>query len=415
MKLKNKTLLKKMSLVITPLALLAMAPAAYSADSFTEAVTGGKVTANLQYRYENVNQKNNLKTANASTIRLRLGYETAEFMGFGAKVEMEHISANNAYNSTINGRTNYSVVADPKVTEINQAYFSYSGLPQTKLKLGRQVITYDNHRWIGNVVWRQNWQTYDGYTAVNQTLPDTTISAAYLTNVNRVFGDDNPSGNHHMQSPLINVNYSGLGFADITAYGYFLDYDSSAAGFGLANSTKTLGIRLKGDAPIGGYKVLYTAEYATQSDYKNNPNNYRADYYLLEGGVDVNVATFKVGYELLGSDNGRSVQTPLATLFAHNGWADQFLVTPGKGLQDIYVSARTELYGVVLGADYHDFRADSGNSKYGTEIDLIAEKAFNKTYSIGTRAAFFNAKSSYTASSGTPDVDKFWLYGSMNF
>ena len=48
MKLKNKTLLKKMSLVITPLALLAMAPAAYSADSFTEAVTGGKVTANLQ-------------------------------------------------------------------------------------------------------------------------------------------------------------------------------------------------------------------------------------------------------------------------------------------------------------------------------------------------------------------------------
>lgn len=178
-----------MSLVITPLALLALAPAAYSANSFTEAITGGKVSANLQYRYENVNQDNALKTANASTARLRLGYETAEFMGFGAFVEMEHITGNSAYNSTTNGKTQYSIVADPEVTEINQAYISYSGVPQTKLKLGRQVIIYDNHRWIGNVVWRQNWQTYDGYTAVNQTLPDTTISAAYVTNVNRVFSD----------------------------------------------------------------------------------------------------------------------------------------------------------------------------------------------------------------------------------
>ena len=86
MKLKNRTLLQQMSLVITPLALLALAPAAYSANSFTEAITGGKVSANLQYRYENVNQDNALKTANASTAGLLLGYETAEFKGFGAYV-----------------------------------------------------------------------------------------------------------------------------------------------------------------------------------------------------------------------------------------------------------------------------------------------------------------------------------------
>ncbi|MFZ1547935.1 MAG: alginate export family protein [Candidatus Nitrotoga sp.] len=417
MKLNNRTLLQQMSLVISPLALLALAPAAYSADSFTDAVTGGKVSANLQYRYENVNQDNALRTAHASTARLRLGYETAEFMGFGAMVQIEHITGNSAYNSTTNGKTQYSVVADPEGTEINQAYISYSGVPQTKLKLGRQVITYDNHRWVGNVVWRQNWQTYDGYTAVNQSLPNTTISAAYVTNVNRVFSDANPTqGNHHMQSPLINVKYSGLGFADVVGYGYFLDYDSSAAAFGLNNSTQTVGLRLTGHAPMAGNNLLYTAEYATQSDYKSNPNNYRVHYSLLEGGADIKVATFKVGYEVLSSNGRQSLSTPLATLFAHNGWADQFLVTPTKGLQDVYVSARTNLAGmvsgVVLGADYHDFRADSGSQKYATEIDLIAEKAIDKTYSVGTRAAFFNAKSSYTAA---VDVNKFWLYGSMNF
>ena len=222
MKLKNRTLFQQMSLVFTPLALLALAPQAYSADyadyaagtgvatntnvgglytpaqkaaaTFTEALTGGKTTANIQYRYENVGQPNpttgaGLKDARASTVRLRLGYETAEYMGFGGLVQIEHISANDAYNSRVNGRTDYSIVQDPKGTEINQAYLSYSGIPQTRVKFGRQLIRLDNDRWVGNVVWRQNHQTYDGVTAVNQSLPDTTITAAFITNANRVFTD----------------------------------------------------------------------------------------------------------------------------------------------------------------------------------------------------------------------------------
>ncbi|MDP1678734.1 MAG: alginate export family protein [Candidatus Nitrotoga sp.] len=424
MKLKNRTLFQQMSLVITPLALLALAPEAYSENTLTEAITGGKVTANLQYRYENVDQPTSgLKEAHASTLRLRLGYETAEYMGFGGMVQIEHISANDAYNSRVNGRTNYSVVADANVTELNQAYLSYSGIPQTKLKLGRQVITLDNHRWIGNVVWRQNWQTYDGYTAVNKSLPDTTITAGYITNVNRVFSDasiDNGTGaflgNHHMRSPLLNVKYTGLGFAEVVGYGYFLDYDPSARAFGLNNSTRTVGVRFKGDAPMGGNKILYAAEYASQSDYKDNPNDYRVHYTLLEGGVDVKVATFKVGYELLSGNGKQSLSTPLATLFAFNGWADVFLVTPRTGLRDVYVTARTTLAGVVLGADYHDFRADHGGGKFGTEVDLIAEKAIDKTYTVGTRAAFFNTER--TGNLDCPaciDTDKLWVYGSMNF
>ena len=430
MKLKNRTLFQQMSLVITPLALLALAPEAYSADSFTEAITGGKVSANLQYRYENVDQPRpisgaRLKEANASTLRLRLGYETAEYMGFGGMVQIEHISANNGYNSKVNGRTDYSVVADAKVTELNQAYLSYSGVPQTKLKFGRQLIRYDNDRWIGNVDWRQNWQTYDGFSAVNKSLPDTTISAALITNVNRVFSDasiDNGTGsflgNHHMRSPIFNVNYKGLGFAEVSGYGYFLDYDPSALAFGRANSTKTIGGRIKGDAPImSDYKLLYTAEYARQSDYKDNPINFTAHYTLLEGGVDVKVATFKLGYELLSSNGKQSLSTPLATLFAFNGWADVFLVTPKNGLRDIYVNARTTVAGIVLGVDYHDFKADHGGNKYGREYDLIATKAINKTYSVGSRYAHFKADSAvdHVNCPACIDTNKFWVYGAMNF
>ena len=453
MKLKNRTLAQQMSLVFTPLALLALATEAYSADyadyaaggsnvgglytpapkpaadTLTGALTGGTVTANLQARYENVDQPHpasgaRLKEASAGTLRLRLGYETAEYMGFGGLVQIEHISANDAYNSRVNGRTNYSVVADANVTELNQAYLSYSGIPQTRLKFGRQLIRLDNDRWIGNVVWRQNHQTYDGFTAVNKSLPDTTITAGMITNVNRVFSDgsiDNGTGsflgNHHMRSPIFNVNYKASRFAELVGYGYFLDYDSSAKAFGLANSTKTIGGKIKGDAPMGGYKLLYAAEYARQTDYKDNPINFTAHYTMLEGGVDVDVAQFKLGYELLSGNGKQSLSTPLATLFAFNGWADVFLVTPKNGLRDVYVNARTTVAGVVLGADYHDFRADHGGNKYGTEWDLIATKQINKTYSVGSRYARFRADNAvdHVNCAACIDTSKFWVYGSMNF
>ena len=455
MKLKNRTLFQQMSLVFTPLALLALAPQAYSADyadyaaggsnvgglyapaqkaaaTFTEAVTGGQTTANIQYRYEGVDQPApttgaKLNNAKASTIRLRLGYETAEYMGFGGLVQIEHISANNGYNSKVNGRTDYSVVADAKVTELNQAYLSYSGIPQTRVKFGRQLIRLDNDRWVGNVVWRQNQQTYDGVTAVNKSLPDTTLTAAFITNVNRVFSDASINnttgttgsflGNHHMRSTLLNANYKGLGFAELVGYGYFLDYDPSAQIFGQRNSTKTIGARIKGDAPMGDYKLLYAAEYAKQSDYKDNPIDFTAHYTLLEGGVDVKVAQFKLGYELLSGNGIQSLSTPLATLFAFNGWADVFLVTPKNGLRDIYANARTTVAGIVIGADYHDFRADQGGNKYGTEWDLIATKQINKTYSVGSRYARFRADNAvdHVNCSTCFDTSKFWVYGAMNF
>lgn len=430
MKFRSRTLFQKISVLFAPLAFAALGPEAHAADTITEALTGGKVSANLQYRYENVDQPTSgLKAAEASTFRLRLGYETAEYKGFGAMVQIESVAGNHSYNSRTNGQTSYSVVGDPKGTEINQAYLSYSGLPQSKLKYGRQLIRYDNDRWIGNVDWRQNWQTYDGFTAVNQSLPDTTVSLAYIYNANRVFTNssiDNGTGalmgDHKMSSPLVNIKYSGFKLAEIVGYGYFLDYDASAKAFGKTNSTRTLGLRGKGEAPIGegGTKLLYAAEYADQSDYGDNAANYNVHYALAEGGVGFKVAdlptSFKVGYELLGSNGQQSLSTPLATLFAFNGWADVFLVTPKKGLQDVYGTVTTTVSGIVLRADYHDFQADFGGGSYGTEWDLMAAKQFDKTWSVGARAAFFRSDNNKNPDcAACIDTDKLWLYGAMNF
>lgn len=415
------------------LSALLLASGAFAADTVTEGLTGGKVSANVQYRYEGVsNAAATSNSANAHTVRARLGYETATFNGFGAMLEAESVHAlgNKKYDSKASGQTGngYAVVADPEATEINQAYLNYSGLPGTVVKLGRQRIILDNARFVGNVGWRQNEQTFDAFSVINKSLPDTTITAAYVTNVNRIFSDNSAAttgafaGNHKMSSKLLNASYKGWSPASITAYAYLLDYDTTTA-FN-ANSTNTYGVRLNGSAPIGGNKLLYTAEYAQQSDGSNNTVDFKANYTLLEGGIDLTgVAVFKLGYEALGTDTGaitkttgvaanKSFSTPLATLHAFNGWADMFLVTPTNGLKDIYVSANTKLTGVNLGAVYHDYRAVTGSPiDLGNEIDLVASYAFDKNYTVGLKYADYSAGdvASYV------DTTKTWLWGEFKF
>jgi Alginate export len=445
MKLKNKTLLCKMSLALAPVALLMAAPAAYSADSIADAIAGGKTSANLQYRYENVETPNTTAgTAKANTLRLRLGYETAEYQNVGAMFQVQHTVANHQFNDTTSGNRNSNTlnkVADPAGTSVVQSYLSYSGLSDSKVKVGRQVIRYDNDRWVGNVDWRQNWQSFDATSIENKSFADTTIRAAYVTNVNRPNGDTGvngagtPNGNTHMKSTFLNVNNNSLGFANLVAYNYRLDYNgvtngspawfssspTAAYNFG---STQTTGAKIQGDSTLVGTKFSWKGEYANQKGIKTNAASFSSNYTNLEASAEMSLGKGTVGYEVLGSNKGYAVQTPLATLFAFNGWADMFTTTPTNGLQDLYGKFRSTAYGVTYGGDYHAFQADQGGVRYGRELDLIAEKQIDKTYSVGTRAARFKADSQATGATGAAvsagtvtltDTNKLWVYGSMAF
>lgn len=413
---------------IAALAALLITPSVWAADTLTDALTGGKASGNLQLRYEGVTQNNALQNADAITARLRLGYETGTFNGFGAMVEAETLTAlgNKKYNSTAAGNpglVTHSTVADPEATEINQAYLSYSGIANTTVKWGRQRLILDNARFVGNVGWRQNEQTFDAFTLVNKSLPDTTITAGYITNVNRVFSDNSAAttgaaaGNHKMQSTILNANYKGWSFAEIVGYAYMLDYDTTTAF--TANSSDTYGLRLKGSSPMGGNKVLYTAELAEQRSAHGNATNYKTNYTLLEAGIDMtNIAVFKLGYEVLGSDTGAAntqFKTPLATLHAFNGWADTFLATPNNGLKDTYVSANTKLAGIALGAVYHDYGADVTTAtinNLGSEWNLVATYKYDKNYTVGLKYADYSAGD---VAAGYVDTKKTWLWGAFSF
>jgi hypothetical protein len=286
---------------------------------------------------------------------------------------------------------NRPVVADGETTELNQAWLSYSNW-QSTVKGGRQRLVLDNHRFIGDVGWRQNQQTFDAVTLSSSPVTDLGLLYGYAWEVNRVFGDvpelSAPFGDFESDSHFINLSYTGCPYARFVAYAYLLDLENQA---GHANSSATYGISFNGAYAFNAdreSRLNYRAEYAHQSDYADQPADYSTHYFLAELSGDYDRFTFGGGYELLASGRNRAepgtrvgFKTPLATLHAFNGWADVFLATPDDGLQDVYAFSGLRLPGdISLRVIYHKYYSERGNADLGYEIDVVASRAFGRHF-----------------------------------
>lgn len=376
-------------------------------DKVYKAISEGKVFGNFNLRYEGVDQDNALDDASALTLRTRLGYSSASLSGFSFTVEMEdnrivlgegdYASPPNGYNTGI-----YSVIADPEHTELDQGFIQYKADSVT-VKLGRQVITHDGHRFVGHVGWRQDRQTFDGARVIFSPNKNVKLDYSYMDQRNRIFAED---ADIDSKDHLFNASYK-TSMGTLAAYGYLLEVDNNTD-----NALDTFGVRFSGNKTVEGSKWLYHVEFASQSNEVNG-QEFDTDYLFLEGGAVFNGITAKVGYEVLGSDDGQmGFQTPLATLHKFNGWSDQFLATPGQGLEDLYVSLGGKVAGGSWLAVYHDFSADEPRGSVddlGSEINLQYVKAINKHYKLGVKYA------SYSSESGRVDADKLWLWLNVGF
>ncbi len=374
--------------------------AVHAESAVTKALVEGTGSASLRYRYEIVDQEGITEKAEASTVRTRIGYQTGEVADFSAYVEFEDVSVvgSERFNSSANGLTAYPFVVDVESTEVNQGFVRYQPNGGTTVTAGRQRIIFDNARFVGNVGWRQNEQTFDALMVVNKSLPDTEVKYTYLGGVNNI-----KAQHIGISGQLLNISYSGLSAGKLTAYGYMFDYKNSIA------DSQTLGLRFSGKQPAGDLKLHYTAEFAMQNDFADAPATVDADYTLLEAGVTVVGITTKLGYEVLGGDGIYGFATPLATGHAFNGWADKFLNTPAAGLQDAYLSVEGQVAGVKLLAVYHEYSADEGSADYGSEVNLLVAKKLSKHYAVGVKYA------GYDAGTISVDTDKLWMWAQASF
>lgn len=356
------------------------APTRYQAPH--TGLLNGKLWTDTRYRYEYVDQENLPKDARASTVRNKTGVESGFFHGFRAGVEGEFVLnlGPEEFNNTINGKTQYPIVADVESAEIDQAYLESHNIPGVALLGGRYLENLDNLRYVGSVAWRQNDQTFDGAKATITALPGWTFLYAYIGNVNRILSDSSPVGNIHSNVHLMHAESKALSIGKLTAYTYLMDlYDLDQF------SNASFGGFLKGKQKLTeSLDYHYRFEYAHQTSYANAPVGYDADYVRIEQGLSRGGLTGTLIYELLGSDSGLAAfQTPLATGHIFNGFADVFLVIPPAGLQDFYAEAKYKVPagsggpfgyfgGLVLIAQYHEFRSAAQDLDYGSEFDFYA-------------------------------------------
>jgi hypothetical protein len=367
----------------------------------------------VRYRFEYVDQDATPKNAKANTIRTRAGIETGRFFGFGVGFDFEWIEAigNTKFNNTINGKTQYPVVADPDDEQVNQLFIvSENTIPNTAFKLGRQRIIWDDARFIGNVGFRQNEQTFDAFRGTISAIPDTTLEYLYLDEVHRINGTDSPAGDFGLESHGFRGQYTGFDALTITPFALLLDYDSaSQAGL----DSQSFGVLLNGSHALSeDWTLLYSGSVAYQDDYADNPDNFGLWHYRIEPGIAYSGMKLKVGYEVLEGDGTNAFQTPLATLHKFNGFTDQFLTTPVDGLEDLYLSVNVPvpaegwLSNLTFKAGYHEFWAENGGTHYGSEWDLGVFKKIATdfgTFSLGLQYA------SYSADNFSTDTDRLWL------
>ena len=342
-------------------------------ETLEQIITDGRVLFDGRLRYEFADQEGVDRNANALTFRSRFGFQTGTFHGLSALVEGDFTRdlGVDDFNSTTNGQTRFPVVADPNSERLNRLQLSYTGLPDTTLTGGRQRIKLDNDRFVGNVGFRQNEQTYDAVRVTNTTLPRLTVDYSYLWQVNRIFGSDAALGEVDADSHLINLGYA-LPFGRLTGYASLIDLNDLPGA-----SNQTFGARFAGRHDIDEtWSVLYAAEYATQSEYGSNPGDFDLDYLLVEGGLAWRSLTVRGAFERLEGDGTRGFATPLATLHKFQGHADAFLVTPATGIEDAQVSVdyRIEdvphLGSVRLAGWYHTFASGASDEDLGQEVDL---------------------------------------------
>lgn len=371
----------------------------------------GKAQLQLRLRVESVDEAALAQHATATTLRTRVTWTSPGWQGWQAVVELDDIRAadERAYNSTVNGVTARPVVADPVDTELNRAALEYRR-PKYDLALGRQRLALHNHRFIGNVGWRQNEQTYDGITLQWRPTQQVDATLGWVANANRVFGPRNGTqlADYRGDALIADVRVKLQDLGELCVFWYGLAFDNAPA-----SSSATAGVLWNGAAPLGGgWKMPWTMSFATQQDHGDNPANYTAGYRQLELGLARGPVTVRIGQELLDGDAVRTdarFQTPLSTLHAFQGWADKFLVTPPLGIDDRYVMLEANWAGFAWQLHRHEFRAEAADRRYGDEWDASVVRKLGQRWELLGKYADYESRGFGT------DTRKLWFMVTGSF
>lgn len=403
--------LRNFSIKMLAASVLSVLGTSAMANDIHSALSNSKAWAELNLRYETAEEDNALQDASALTLRTRIGFSSGSVNGFSFTAEAEDSRIVLGQDEFTVGPTGfnvgeYSVIADPETTEVDQAFIQYKADKFTG-RLGRQVIALDDHRFIGHVGWRQDRQTFDAISAKYNVSDNVELFYSYMYKRNRIFAEaaDLDSKDH-----ILHASYMSK-IGKFVGYAYLLEVDNDTY-----NALDTYGMSYDGKAKGESVSWAYGGEYAIQSSEAGSgetATDFDASYLNAYVAATISGITAKIDYEVLGSDDGLyGFATPLATLHKFNGWADLFLKTPEQGLKDLKVSLSGGLAGGKWLLAYHDFSADessNGIDDLGSEINAQYTKKFAGKYNFGIKYG------TYDSGDAKVDTNRFWMWIGTRF
>lgn len=369
-------------------------------------------------RYEHVDQAGIADTADAVTIRVRAGVEIRHGAWAALGEAQGNLAVVGDYYDGLHGVATRPTIGDPENVAIYRAQLQYRSKPFT-VTAGRQRITLDDERFVGNAGFRNNAQTFDAVRGEIVPVKGVKLDLTYAWDVRTIWGTE---GRGARQRGVGGNNvFANLGVATpagmLTGFAYLIDQDEAEVqGYRLSN--QSYGVRLAGSRPLAPQvKLSYQLSWASQSDYHHNPTRHHAEYWLADATLDIRSWKLNAGYEVLGADTGAaltSFQTPLGSVFKFQGWADKLTVTPPNGVRDFYAGGgygwkklgRIDALG--LQAVWHRYQSDRLDQHYGDEWNLLLTAQVKKTQ-LSARYARYEADRFAT------DTSKFWLQADWKY
>ncbi|WP_424688176.1 porin [Halarcobacter ebronensis] len=390
----------KMSLV----AALAVAGTAASAQPLAEAIKNVDVSGTVVYRYNDYNFENDAKSNNGgNSLRLTNATDNRDNstnnykIGLTAKAKVnDDVTAVTRFLVTNHAGGSFTTLdyanngGDGQVDVVlNQVYFSYTGIANTTVNVGKQGLTTP---WTVAIDADSNEQTGTGILALTNVGP-VTLAGAYFNQTNLYAADAN----------VITVGaMANVGPVALDAW--YLDYQDefdtytvgAAANFDLDAVKLSLGARHT-SIDLDKSQTLFNTVDADKNDH---------ELTKVEAGLKAGIFGANVGYGWTDKEGGvAALDADAKTGF--QGWNLNLNGVADADLLKTSVSAQV-LPSLKLSLNYNvlDTDIDNGSDTKDTELYLQADYKMSKNFGGYIRFGQAEFEDDYTDEDGDVEDNK---------
>lgn len=331
-----------------------------------------KLLLDFRLRYTSIEQGNKTQKVDVTTYRFAPGFEYKLSHELTLKAELIHTDfiGPKRFNDDPAAASPYPFLPDPRYTGHNQVTLTWMPTDNLQFIAGRQAVKIGNERHISDDNFRQVPQLFDGVLTRWTPFDNGSVQLGYFPVMRNILGTEE-------QAKLGVFELALNPFNDVSTTLYAFRHQPTASygnhfQYGVIDySNVTMGGTVDVSKSLGAVRATVNAEYARQQAIAGGSPDVAANYYRVGAGVTLADWTLRADHENRASNAGRyGFQTVLSDYYAFNGNSLVFYATPTDGLRDTWATLRWERGPWSMLHEYHWFRSDVGDKKYGHELDL---------------------------------------------